>query len=138
MKREEILAMEAGEGLDKLVIQKIMHHIWDGGDRPRCKICGVWKDWDKPTACETKKYSTDISAAWQVVGKLIEDGYFLTIGYSQAEKDWGVSLDEMRPFVGDYDEIAWCKTAPEAICKVALLAKLEGERERKVTIQDNK
>ena len=115
MNKDEILAMKAGEELDKLVIKELMHHIWDDSERPRCKICGVWKDWPKPTGCEYKPYSTDISAAWQVVEKLRD--YYPEIEFNQFSKKWEVTF-----LVG---ETALADTAPEAICRAALLAKQE-------------
>ena len=115
MTKDEIWAMEAGEELDKLVIKELMHHIRDDSERPRCKICSVWKDWYKPAGCEDKKYSTDISAAWQVVEKLKD--YYPEIEFNQYTKKWEVTF-----LVG---ETASADTAPEAICKSALIAVLQ-------------
>jgi len=105
--------------LDKLVIKEIMHHVWDDGEKPRCKICGVWKDWLKPTGCEYKPYSTDISAAWLVVEEMpppfqihrcVDDTYWVIFWFDTM----------IKPHM-------MAKTAPEAICKAALLAKLESK-----------
>ena len=139
MTKEEILKMEAGDRLDNLVIKELMHHDWDDGDRPRCKVCGVWENWPKPAGCcENRKYSTDISTAWLVVEKMrkMEDsegnqllcclkihcdipGDVWNIHWSYAE------LSNMDDGHKDHKlPLSWY-SLPEAISKAALLIKLE-------------
>lgn len=63
-----------------------------------------------------KDWSTDISAAWKVLDKVIEMGMEVNVGYYQK---WDCALD--------YRSTQWneqADTAPEAICKTALLAVL--------------
>lgn len=97
MKREEILAMEPGEELDGIVSREIfavemIAHV---------------------------PYSSDISAAWEVVRKL--------------SKDYGVNVfeDDGAPCectLVRYPEtvaVVGGSSAPEVICKAALLAVLE-------------
>ena len=59
MTREEILAMEAGEELDKLVAELVM-----GQEKQRVRLDSNEVDMLLPGL-----YSTDISAAWQVALK---------------------------------------------------------------------
>ncbi|MBA7499340.1 hypothetical protein ES704_02080 [subsurface metagenome] len=61
-----------------------------------------------------EKYSTDISAAWLVVEKLSNLIFDLRKVYQNT--DWCASFE---------GNVAEGKKAPEAICKAALLAKLE-------------
>lgn len=108
MTKEEILAIKAGEKLDNLVTKELFHHVWDDGDRPRCKICGVWKDWPNSASigCEGKKYSTDISAAWLVVEKMREsDDYNFKRMQSGKKKPGGYYLvRHPGAFYGQYDD----------------------------------
>ena len=118
MTKEEIMAMETGDGLDAMIDKEIF-----GGD-----------------GCPHDLYSTDISSAWKVVEKLrsMEDGEgnsllcCLTI-HSDYDFCW---------------DIRWCYSElsnrndghkkhllptcyyefPEAICKAALLI-LEGKKQ---------
>lgn len=129
MTKGEVLAMETGIELDNLVIQEIMHHIWDDGERPRCKICGVWKDFaelgyrlaiPQYFGCECGDYSTGISAAWQVVEKMRELDYM----FSLANYD-NYKLEYQAKFYNPASSHYAVGPAPEAICKAALLAKLE-------------
>lgn len=69
---------------------------------------------------ETKRYSTDIAAAWEVVEKLQLFNH--PISLSKEKNGWSVNrLDEHSP---GYDEglSDGCKTAPHAICLAALKA----------------
>ncbi|MBY0205283.1 BC1872 family protein [Paenibacillus cucumis (ex Kampfer et al. 2016)] len=62
-------------------------------------------------------YSTDISAAWDVLNKMIYFGMEVNVGFYEK---WDCALD--------YRGTNWCEqaeTAPEAICKAALLAVLD-------------
>jgi len=110
MSREEILEMKPGRELDVLVAQKIFDNC----------VCG---------------YSTDITAAWQVVEKMrtMEDseGNHLLCCleiYSDYDFCWEVRWSYAELSIhndghkthssGCFDEF------PEAICKAALLTKL--------------
>ena len=136
MNKEEILAMKPGEALDNLIIKKLMHHVWDDGDRPRCKICGVWKDWNKPAGCQSKPYSTEISAASLLVD---EDGAWDIKKRFRPHPDDpdcspGRATYQAIVVITKYEDLVetseqkfrspWCWSLPEAICKAALLVKL--------------
>jgi len=142
MTKEEILAMEAGEELDALIDKEIfsgngcVHDLyWVDPDEYACSKCH--KQFVSP---EPWAYSTTISAAWQVVEKMrdshrynikrIEEGrnakgqyddtfvnfcslLMDVLGIEIKEYAYGATLTIMRAL------------SPEAICKAALLAKLE-------------
>lgn len=66
-----------------------------------------------------KHYSTDISAAWEVVEKLSRNGcYGFDLGWTSSTngKPWHAT------FAGGRDAHAWAETAPHAICLAALKA----------------
>lgn len=67
-------------------------------------------------------YSTDIAAAWQVVEAMRPEYGFWIDG----DDDYVVEFQHGMPGMADYRHgRASAPTAPEAICKAALLAKLE-------------
>jgi hypothetical protein len=147
--REEVLAMKAGRELDALCCERVFgyahltgdmvpddhkHHNLDDGQQQEvwvkdlgdgmvdryCKYCG-----DLPC------YSTDMTAAWEIVKHVqTERPYwrFSILGGdegfgSQWKAEWFGEADPDKDY-GDRHGIARCATAPEAICKAALLAKL--------------
>lgn len=101
--------MKAGRELDALIAEKVM-------DGKRCPNCtdGL------PECGFHPHYSTDIAAAWEVVGKLKDSHprfmlmrYEMTFGARKFES----CFDTMPQQPGDL-----CDTAPHAICLAALKA----------------
>lgn len=133
MTKEEILAMEAGKELDTLVAQKVMGHPMPDfipEDALDLYLAGAPIHYDSWTCVcyydegDVPKwvpdpYSGDISAAWQVVEKLIKKGYFLVLQYGLFQKGWGCTISKQLPANNPVRNI---ETAPEAICKAALIA----------------
>jgi hypothetical protein len=103
MTREDILAMPAGRELDALVAEKVMGYKYTS-------------DFDR-----LFKPSTDISAAWEVVEK------FNTYRMQKLRDNDHRLVDGKvhQCFLGKNGNCAYGHTAPEAICKAALLAVLE-------------
>ena len=119
MTKEEILAMKPGEELDVLIAKGPMGFevpSYLGISRPTVMISpGVWL----PLA----RYSTNISSAWPLVEKF----RIAVIPIWLDGWKWAC-CDEYALEPGDYKmqwlgELTICDTAPEAICKAALLAK---------------
>lgn len=108
MTREEILAMEPGRGLDALVAKYVR---FPRHTHPIEEI----KEW-------CSKYSTDISAAWEVEEQIHKKR--LNVEYCSALKQVVAAKGE---YVGLFDYI---HATPEQRCKAALLAVL-GEDEAK-------
>jgi len=103
--REKVLEMKPGSKLDLLVCEKVMKWI---------------------TPWEPFFPSTDISAAWEVVGKLQND-YVLDF---KLERKYCVAAMKFVAVFEDLDGKKWVAhgwIAPEAICKAALLAVMDGE-----------
>lgn len=126
MTREEILAMEAEE-LSQKVAEEIMgecyHQHWDGNeDSIYCLKCGESRFYHQ----KSQEYSTNISSAWQVVDRLVGTAHHYT-------KVQGLMFDLKKVYVNTLWEasfegrVAQGKTAPEAICKAALITKIEKE-----------
>ena len=113
MKREEILAMKPGEHLDRVVALRVMGY----------EESKTMKGWVRMGALATypKRYSTDISVAWELVHKL-KIAIIPQSPSAPTELSY-YSEYENEPYVKKIHVFA--ETAPEAICKAALLAVLE-------------
>jgi hypothetical protein len=99
MTEDEILSLEAGEKLDRLVAAEVLQI------RP----------------ADVLHYSTDISDAWQVVEKLSGYGWFYL---GRGNGKWHATVRDRRIKWGQTTDAA-CSTPGEAICKAALLARLQ-------------
>jgi len=112
MNREDILNMPEGRELDALVAEKIF---------------GITKKhWDFEFTL--RHYSTDISAAWEVVEKMCDGDknkfmiYRFGFGPKKPKIRWRVSWGQ-----GWENLLSYCdaESAPLAICRAALLAVME-------------
>lgn len=140
MTREEILAMKPGRELDCLVAEHIFGYWW--ADGPKYDYDGPC-EWERilvPPAISREEmkrynfppkgkipktffvheeYSTDIAAAWEV---LIHIGMQGQVGFSGGD-DWFCEIDSGWHDDGTAKNFkATGYTAPEAICRAALLA----------------
>lgn len=139
MTHDEIMKLEAGRELDKLVAEHVMEwRIYEGAPAPAwmretengLEWVGFWPD--EPNEEDygwsfgllgTAVFmpSTDIAAAWQVVEKLRNDGYSDYHEYGEDKTPWWLF---MKPD-GHYDYCAEAETDPLAICRAALLAVID-------------
>lgn len=120
MTRDEIMNIPAGRDMDKLIAEKIMaltgirwstsyptDWIYSNGEY----VVGKNLGWDA-----LPRYSTDISAAWEVVEKLRHRGLFqINVWHNDMCQ---VNLSNCDAVVSE--------TAPLAICRAALLAVSNG------------
>lgn len=125
--------LKPGRELDALIATKVMNDdLWlcrgtqvDRGGGWGCSDCfysGEWLEEDpfKEHLKEVKYYSTDISAAWEIVDKLLEKDLRLTI--THAEKNlWFVFIVKGFNTPLNKDAIE-AETAAHAICLAALKA----------------
>lgn len=139
MTRDEILALKPGRELDALVAEKVMgwcvtpdEFKYDPDNDVEVSYATSEPPEDLPEGypeglraitgtirCHRlPDFSTDISAAWEVVGKLREMGGGPDIRWDDADRRWWCEVDKVWGW-------ATGETAPEAICKVALLAVME-------------
>jgi hypothetical protein len=135
MNQEEILNMPAGQEMDALIAEKVFGNVYQfdqyddwylkctGGETPlykdRDNRVWLWNgDADEsavifdPSAC--------ITAAWEVVEKIASEDSELSIHITGEYPGGGWRCVLGNAFV-DYDVTA--KTAPLAICRVALLSR---------------
>ncbi len=121
MTPEEIRQIKPGSELDALVAEKVMG--WGLRFKDRSSLDDhYWLEVDTGKLCATRKYfrpSTDISAAWQVVEKMIACSWTPEIKLELGWCAW-FHNDEASAY-GDINS----KTAPEAISKASLLATLD-------------
>lgn len=111
---KEILAMETGEKLDALVLKEVM------GEEGQF----YWRGHPDYGAAPIK-YSEDISAAWQVLVKAGLAIFRLNNGdWACCRSNYIYHIQITQDHYAD-PNLVICKTAPEAICKAALLTKLE-------------
>jgi hypothetical protein len=124
MTRDEILAMESSRELDALVAEKVMG----------VEVVKGWIDWGRKGPI--KRYSTDISVAWEIVERKEFMPLKLYKCWDKSGTDRGLGwcvnwcIDGEclcnTPASGNMEcpegNEVWAKTAPEAICKAALLA----------------
>ena len=119
MNAEDILKMEAGREMDLLVSKlivskKIPATSWHNGETI------YYEDINENELRKMPDYSTDISAAWEVVKKLKEISAFVEVTLY----DCGHNSCKLNPFKNIYVE---ADTAPLAICRAALLTTLGQE-----------
>ena len=120
--KDEILAMKHGRELDALVAEKVMGWVDLWKDEKHFKMYPPNKQnvgIRYAGRTEVWNYSTDISAAWKVVEEF--NFYIDNAGYG--EKKYRVILGELNNNNDIYRPEAFGETAPEAICKAALLVK---------------
>jgi hypothetical protein len=115
--------LEPGRELDALIAEKVMGCDPDG-DQCRCKDRDhsdlLQDDGHSPTL---KEYSTDISAAWEVVEKL---GDYFDIHRQEgceSEVTFARRCNDVDDFPGDDLWVTgYAETVPHAICLAALKA----------------
>ena len=116
MTKEEILSLKAGKELNiriaKTVMRKSYAHDETFGDM----------EIDSQRVYGTlQPYSEDISAAWQVMERM--KGYNPRIAFDTLSQKWEAAFSIRE---ADFTcPVALADTAPEAICKAALMALLE-------------
>ena len=132
MNREQILAMGQGRELDALVAENVMGwHTFSPID-PDCDhsvgVNGYRRNFAFDPNDDKYKpfplFSTDISAAWKVVEKIQESGCCVEVGGYTNE----FSANITKPSENGVRWLAVCNrvsSAPEAICKAALIATLD-------------
>jgi hypothetical protein len=131
MTRDEILAMEPGRELDALVAEKVMGwtvfrsetpNHYDLLDEEYAHGFPPGEDINS-VPFEIEEYTTDISPAWKVLEKHRNRKNLVTLVGD--EKKWKCRITAMINVVYGidvHDTQCEFKTAPEAICKAALLA----------------
>ena len=120
----DIREMKAGRDLDELIMAKVMGWKKEADHKP----LPMWRDNNGFNVDHIARFftpSVDISAAWEVEEKMCEAGYFIRL--ADQEKFFRARFYD--PKFLPVEKPSWVKaeTAPEAICKAALLA-MEGAK----------
>ena len=141
MTREEILAMEAGRELNKLVAEKVMNsHKPDYVPQHSLELFlagspvhyGYWTcvhEYGKGDEGEwiPDPFSTDISAAWPVARKMGLVVFPLNNGdWACCKAGYLYHLEITQDHYAD-PNLVICKEAPEAISKMALIISILGQ-----------
>ena len=116
MTKDEILAMNAGRELNI----RVAKHVMERGFAHDETFGDMEKDSDGVYSY-LQPYSEDISAAWQVMEKL--KSYQPRVEFNIYSQKWEAAFSA-RDADFSYPTVS-ADTAPEAICKAALLALLE-------------
>ena len=119
MTHDEIMKLEAGRELDTLVAERVMgwklkSHKWIDGETR----LGDFPEDKKETGTSYRrvlKYTTDISAAWEVVEKMNSEGFAFYILWTTGIPWAMFDKDSSMEYSAEAD------TAPLAICRAALL-----------------
>ena len=119
MTREEILRMEAGPELDRLVAEQIMG--WREGQDTLKLQGGMGILGEKALP----RYSTDIAAAWEVVEALREKEFVIDI--LGLLEDFIVKIWNENESEGLSIAKASAEQAPLAICRAALIVLEQSE-----------
>lgn len=155
MSKEEILAMQPGEELNKLVAEQVFdkkvvivkylsgystlkdEDLPSGENYEEC-YATVFRDGETPLYADhipdfavrvdlLEDYSRDISAASQILEKLKKDWDCIDLVWDVGAWDMRLeNYDNHREFCLGKESGTTFEELPEAICKAALLAKLEG------------
>lgn len=112
----DIMNMTPGRELDALVAEKVM------GWKERVDFDCIVEDTDvliryEPFSMEVREFhpSTDISAAWEVVEKIVSKGFSIQLDFEGDDYAFWINSGTRKLY-------EYGKTAPEAICRAALLA----------------
>ena len=116
-----ILDLKPGRELDVLIAEKVMGWL-PGGANPllACPAGGSSADEGQTSICTPPNYSTEIGAAWAVIERLFLQYQFRTILIPDWQNYWLAHVYHRDEDI--YIAAHSYKTAPEAICKAALLA----------------
>jgi hypothetical protein len=125
----DVLEHPANRCLDAWVAEKILGIVLCDHEEDKygkCSKCGLNKSyWERITP--PRYHSVDIAAAWEVVEKMHELGYWAQIrtpfGVESNLDNWcGFTPHETTGWNGKPDNWTNAETIPSAICRAALLA----------------
>jgi len=115
---DEITAMKSGKELNIKVAEIVMQCRF-----LKDEIFGDMEIYPNSVYGPLQPYSEDISAAWQVMKKL--QGYNPRIEFNIYSRKWEAAFSNKAANFSF--PLASADTAPEAICKAAILAVLEAK-----------
>lgn len=120
--------LQAGRELDALVAEKVMKNFIPAGSNPQLRD-DAWIDGRGYFVWEPPPYSTHIADAWQVVEKMHELGWSVSISRHAFEGSWKCSMNKNSP--DSFSAVG--SSAAESMCLTALLAKLGADEYISIT-----
>ena len=116
----DIREMKPGRELDELIMTKVMKWTKEDDHKP----LPMWRDNNGFNVDHIARFftpSVDISDAWQIVEKMRKLSYFIRL----EDQEESIRARFYNPDFLPVEKPSWAEaeTAPEAICKAALLAK---------------
>lgn len=123
MTRERIEQMPAGREIDMRIAEMLhgSYHDWQSCEWCLSEERGYAKG-ETASNVHGQRYSTDIAAAWQVIEKMRNEGWFFDIGDEVETPEIYVRFHRQ-----DGASLVIADTAPLAICRAALIATMEAE-----------
>lgn len=143
MTKDDILNMPANIYTNAWIAQEVMglaridlgnancpicgSEMWHGKDRSRCVQCNEWK------YSPYKEYTSDVAAAWEVVEKLMNDGFVYSSGGNDVCGNLVFSVTFFRDEDGSGENVKKYysgiteNSLPLAICRAALLAVMDNK-----------
>lgn len=130
---KELVEIWPGAQLDDMVAERVFGYrvrhgttVYDGRMMP----CTLWIDPSLPDErryhMNPRPYSTDFVAAWDVVKKMIQDGWLAEISVRR-NPQYSVDFRRWHESVQYYVGATWVGyKLPEAICKAAIKARVLG------------
>lgn len=125
---KEIIQLNAGREMDILVSEQVMGWQIETDESKLKKLKGflsrdgkhIW--WRTPEGawhCDPPSYSSDMTAAWQVVEKMKIKGQVLFLSQGSGSGESKIAFDEARTTSPNYITE---RSTTEGICKAALIA----------------
>lgn len=110
LSKVDILSMKPGPELDNLVAQYVFgRDILPSG--------GIWNG---ASGYNVPAYSTDIKDAWLVIEAMINQGFYYRLGDGM-HRSKDINVQDCLFTNGKLTEQVWGVSAPDAICRAALL-----------------
>ena len=114
---DQIVDLPAGTELDQLVAEKVMG--WNRFIYPFL----FWTDADRVMRDQIPVYSTNISAAWEIVKKLASGNWTMHLEWKGADRNYANTAEVgFSSLKEPYLAHSTADTAPLAICRAALKA----------------
>lgn len=123
MNRDEVQKMWAGRGMDAMVAIEVMGWTYVDSD-PDFKWSVPANEDGVVMRRRLPEFSTDISAAWEVVEKIKDYYAYIVLQFDSVE--WIVHISD-----GTVERQTSNVSAPLAICRAALLAVSDHDTEKK-------
>jgi len=117
--------LKPGRELDALIAERVMGYKRAHMDDPEINFAGdIWLNPNGTKYLHTAalpEYSTSIEAAWEVVEKLHELGFFFDLHWDLNTSVWTTSFKKSSD-ISEPNFYSKEREAPHAICKAALKA----------------